>query len=71
MDFVLTVSGEASITQQMETTVDGIARTSFAVSSPGTLEIQAESEPAKSTSLLARFQLGFPECQVRKLQKMF
>ncbi|MFC2042570.1 glycoside hydrolase family 3 N-terminal domain-containing protein [Chloroflexota bacterium] len=51
VDFILTVSGEASITQQMETTVDGIARTSFAVSSPGTLEIQAESEPAKSMSL--------------------
>jgi hypothetical protein len=51
VDFVLTVSGEASITQQMETTVDGIARTSFAVSSPGNLEIQAKSEPAKSTSL--------------------
>jgi beta-N-acetylhexosaminidase len=51
VDFVMTVSGETSITQQMETTVDGIARTSFAVSSPGSLEIQAESEPAKSTSL--------------------
>ena len=62
VDFVLTVSGEASITQQMETTVDGIARTSFAVSSPGTLEIQAESEPAKSTSL--KFDVPLPNGEV-------
>ena len=62
MDFVLTVSGEASITQQMETTVDGIARTSFAVFSPGTLEIQAESEPAKSTSL--KFDVPSPNGEI-------
>ena len=62
VDFILTVSGEASITQQMETTVDGIARTSFAVSSPGTLEIQAESEPARSTSL--KFDVPSPNGEV-------
>lgn len=62
VNFILTVSGEASITQQMGTTIDGISRTSFTVSSPGTLEIQAESESAKSSSL--KFDVPSPNDEV-------
>lgn len=48
VDFVQTLIGEASSTRQPETTSGGIARTTFAVTAPGTLEFLAESEPAKS-----------------------
>lgn len=51
VDFVLTIIGEAGNTRQTETTVNGIARTTFSVTSPGTLEFLAESEPAKSDTL--------------------
>jgi beta-N-acetylhexosaminidase len=51
VDFILTLIGEASSTRQTETTSDGIARTTFAVTAPGTLEFIAESEPALSETL--------------------
>ena len=52
VEFVLGTSGEAVAPRQMETTVDGIAKTTFQVTNPGTLEIRAESEPAKQSEPL-------------------
>jgi len=51
VDFVQTLIGEASSTRQTETTSNGIARTTFVVTVPGTLEFLAESEPAQSETL--------------------
>ena len=50
VDFILSKGGETA-TRQTATTLKGVARTTFPVSSPGTLEIRAESEPARSEIL--------------------
>ncbi len=52
VEFVLGTSGEAVAPRQLETTLDGVARTTFQVTNPGTLEIRAESEPAKQSDPL-------------------
>jgi beta-N-acetylhexosaminidase len=62
VDFVQTLIGEASSTRQSETTTGGIARTTFAVSVPGTLEFLAESEPAQSETL--RIDIPSPDGEV-------
>jgi beta-N-acetylhexosaminidase len=51
VEFILTIGGDASITRQIENTIDGVARTTFSIASPGALEIHAESEPAISERL--------------------
>jgi beta-N-acetylhexosaminidase len=51
VSFTFTVSGEANGTRQDQVTHDGVARTTYTVTSPGTLEIFAESENARSAPL--------------------
>jgi beta-N-acetylhexosaminidase len=48
VEFLFTAAGQTSPTRQVQTTVNGVARTSYTVSAQGALEIQAVSEPAKS-----------------------
>jgi beta-N-acetylhexosaminidase len=48
VEFLFTAAGQTSPVRQVQTTMDGVARTSYTVSSQGVLEIQAVSEPAKS-----------------------
>jgi beta-N-acetylhexosaminidase len=49
--FTFTSGVESSATRQVEITRGGVARTSYAISSPGVLEIRAESEAAQSDIL--------------------
>jgi beta-N-acetylhexosaminidase len=49
--FVFSLGGEANSTRQTTYTTKGIARSTYAASAPGALEISAESEPAKSDLL--------------------
>jgi beta-N-acetylhexosaminidase len=49
--FTFTSGVESSATRQVEITRAGVARTSYAISSPGVLEIRAESEAAQSDTL--------------------
>ncbi len=52
VQFSFTTSGETnSVAIQTGTTLDGISHTTFLVANPGTLEITAESENARSQSL--------------------
>jgi beta-N-acetylhexosaminidase len=51
VSFIFAVGGEVSAIRQEVFTRDGIARTTFAVTSSGSLEIRAESETAHSTTL--------------------
>jgi beta-N-acetylhexosaminidase len=52
VQFSFTISGETdSVAIQTGTTLDGISRTTFLVVNPGSLEISAESENARSQSL--------------------
>ncbi len=51
VEFTFTLSGQNSPTRQMQTTRDGIARTTYTITETGTLEIQAISEPAQSQTL--------------------
>jgi beta-N-acetylhexosaminidase len=51
VNFVFVISGEPNPVQQEVTTTDGIARTTFAIAQPGTLEIFAVSENAASEAL--------------------
>lgn len=51
VEFVLTIAGEPSASRQSEFTKSGIARTSFTISTPGTIEIIAISEAATSETL--------------------
>jgi len=48
VNFVFTTGGDSNPIRQVETTENGVSRTTFAISNPGTLEIQAESETARS-----------------------
>ncbi len=48
VNFVFSYGSEATTIRQVEFTQHGIARTTYAVNSPGTLEIHAESENAQS-----------------------
>jgi beta-N-acetylhexosaminidase len=51
--FVFTLSGEKSITQQIESiTQNGIARTTFRIQDPGILEIKVNSDPAGNSDIL-------------------
>jgi beta-N-acetylhexosaminidase len=52
VEFILSMSGQAQTINQIAITVDGVARSSFQVNDPGTLEIRAESEPAKNSDVL-------------------
>ena len=52
VEFNFSMAGETSPIRQVENTTDGIARTTFTVTEPGTLEIQAISDPARSDILL-------------------
>jgi beta-N-acetylhexosaminidase len=49
--FVFSMGSEATSLRQVATTQDGVARTTYAVANPGTLEIHVESENARSPSL--------------------
>lgn len=51
VNFIFTMGVEASSIRQVEITQNGIARTTFAISSSGTLDIIAESEAARSASI--------------------
>ncbi len=51
--FTFTLGGESGITQQVEeVTVQGVARTSYRIPSPGLLEIRVSSDPAQISELL-------------------
>jgi beta-N-acetylhexosaminidase len=52
VQFVATINGEVIALPQVVTTIDGIARTTIQVTGSGTLEIRAESEPAKRSDVL-------------------
>jgi len=49
--FVMTTGVEANIVRQEATTLEGVAHTQFLVANGGTIEIYAESERARSTSI--------------------
>lgn len=51
VNFIFTMGGETSSVRQVETTRNGLAQTTYAVSVHGTLEIIAESENARSEIL--------------------
>jgi beta-N-acetylhexosaminidase len=51
VNFIFTMGGETSSVRQVETTRDGLAHTTYTVSLPGTIEILAESENARSEIL--------------------
>ena len=51
VEFTLSVNGDAPLVRQVEFTNDGIARTSFMVTSAGSLEFRAQSEQAVSNIL--------------------
>lgn len=50
--FILDMGGEAGAPTQIETTINGIARTAFQATNPGVLEIRAESETARQSNIL-------------------
>ena len=51
--FILTISGDSSTTQQVETlTAQGIAKAVLRITSYGDVEIRAESEPASKSDLI-------------------
>jgi beta-N-acetylhexosaminidase len=51
--FLFTVGGDTGSTQQVETeTINGIARASYRLQSPGIIVIKAVSDPAQTSSLL-------------------
>jgi beta-N-acetylhexosaminidase len=58
VDFVINIGGEATSPRQQEVTTNGIARTTFQVTTPGTIEIYAQTETARSSSL--RFDIPLP-----------
>jgi beta-N-acetylhexosaminidase len=60
--FVLTTGVEANSVRQVETTKSGVARTTLSVTSPGAVEIHAESETARSDSL--HFDIPSPSGEV-------
>jgi beta-N-acetylhexosaminidase len=49
--FIFSLGNESTAVRQEATTESGIARTVYAISNPGSLEIRAESENARSVSL--------------------
>jgi len=51
VEFTLSVNGEAPLVRQVEFTNDGVARTSFMVTSAGSIEFRAQSEQAVSNIL--------------------
>ena len=52
VQFIITNNGEIISLPQTETTLGGIATTHIQVQAPGTLEIRAESEPAKNSQVI-------------------
>ena len=58
VEFVFSTAGGASVTRQAATTINGMAQTTFSVSTPGALEIYATSEAARSNTL--RFEIASP-----------
>jgi beta-N-acetylhexosaminidase len=61
VDFVINIGGETTSPRQQEVTTNGVARTTFQVATPGTLEIYAQTETARSNSL--RFDIPLPNGQ--------
>jgi beta-N-acetylhexosaminidase len=61
VDFVINIGGEATSPRQQEVTTGGIARTTFQVATPGTIDIYAQTETARSNSL--RFDIPLPSGQ--------
>ena len=60
VEFIFSVGGEQNSTSQLETTVNGVAHTSYQVTSSGALVVRAISEPAtKSTTL--KFDIPSPD----------
>jgi beta-N-acetylhexosaminidase len=51
VSFIFTISGEATSIRQDQVTHGGIARTTYTVTAPGSLDIYAESENARSALL--------------------
>lgn len=56
--FVVSYGSDASSSRQVAYTRAGVARTTYLVSNPGTLELRAESETARSNAL--RIDIPFP-----------
>jgi len=56
VQFIITNNGEIISLPQTETTIGGMATTHIQVQAPGTLEIRAESEPAKNSEMI-RFEI--------------
>lgn len=56
VEFILSMGGEERPPRQVETTVNGLAHTTFQVTNSGILEIRAESEPARQSTIL-RFEI--------------
>jgi beta-N-acetylhexosaminidase len=52
VQFIISVGSEVMGLPQTVNTVDGVARTTIQVTSPGALEIRAESEPARQSQTL-------------------
>jgi beta-N-acetylhexosaminidase len=52
VQFISTIDGNVNALPQVETTINGIARTTIPVNGSGTLEIRVESEPAKQSTIL-------------------
>jgi beta-N-acetylhexosaminidase len=61
VDFVINIGGETTSPRQQEVTTNGIAHTTFQVATPGTIEIYAQTETARSNSL--RFDIPLPSGQ--------
>jgi beta-N-acetylhexosaminidase len=52
VQFIVAIDGVVNTFPQIETTVGGVAKTNIQITSPGIIEIRAESEPAKQSEIL-------------------
>ncbi len=63
VQFITSYNGEVSSLPQTETTIGGIARTNIQVADQGLIEIRAESEPAKNSTVLS-FDIPFEKLEI-------
>jgi beta-N-acetylhexosaminidase len=52
VQFIISVDGVVNTSPQVETTVGGVGRVNIQVTTPGIIEVRAESEPAKQSEIL-------------------
>jgi beta-N-acetylhexosaminidase len=52
VEFIFSIGSDQNSTSQVETTVNGVAHTSYQVTSPGALVVRARSEPATQSTTL-------------------